>query len=200
MATGGKPYYLAGLLPVLLGAGSVSVDRWLERGRITARRAAFGTAFALSAVVGATISLPVLPESDVDPVIAMNEDVGETIGWPELADTVGRVRREHSGAIVFTANYGEAGAVERYTGTTAYSGHNAFGDWGPPPSADDRAPVIVVGLAPQQMAAHMAGCRVVARITNDAGVENDEEGAPVMVCRSVRRPWKAEWPALRHLN
>jgi 4-amino-4-deoxy-L-arabinose transferase-like glycosyltransferase len=29
MASGGKPYYLAGLLPALLGAGAVSVDRWL---------------------------------------------------------------------------------------------------------------------------------------------------------------------------
>ncbi|HKP89170.1 MAG TPA: glycosyltransferase family 39 protein, partial [Thermoleophilaceae bacterium] len=39
MATGGKPYYLAGLLPVLVAAGSVSVDGWLERGRRRGRAA-----------------------------------------------------------------------------------------------------------------------------------------------------------------
>jgi hypothetical protein len=31
MATGGKPYYLAGLLPVLIAAGALAVDGWLER-------------------------------------------------------------------------------------------------------------------------------------------------------------------------
>jgi hypothetical protein len=39
VATGGKPYYMAGLLPALLGAGAVPVDRWLARGRVRARRA-----------------------------------------------------------------------------------------------------------------------------------------------------------------
>jgi hypothetical protein len=32
MASGGKPYYLAGLMPAFLGAGAAPVDRWLDRG------------------------------------------------------------------------------------------------------------------------------------------------------------------------
>ena len=54
MATGGKPYYLAGLLPALIGAGAVAVDGWLERGR--GRRACAGGArgrLVASAVGGA---------------------------------------------------------------------------------------------------------------------------------------------------
>jgi 4-amino-4-deoxy-L-arabinose transferase-like glycosyltransferase len=205
MATGGKPYYIAGLLPVLLAAGSVKVDAWLELGRAGARKALLVAALGLSALVGAVISLPVLPAKDADVVVDVNDDVGETIGWPELADTVSAVYRDlpdAADAVVLTGNYGEAGAIERYGPARglppAYSGHNAFGDWGPPP--DDAAPVITVGLAPSEMAAHLEGCRVRARIENDDGIDNDEQGAPVMVCAGPRRPWREEWPALRHLG
>jgi 4-amino-4-deoxy-L-arabinose transferase-like glycosyltransferase len=204
MATGGKPYYLGGLLPVLIGAGAAQVDGWLERGRVAVRRAALGTAIALSAAGGLIISLPVLPEDAADPVVAVNEDVGETIGWPDFAETVAGVYHElpnSERAVILTANYGEAGAIDRYGPALglppAYSGHNAYGSWGPPP--DGAAPVIAVGL-PQRDTAHLLDCRVVARIDNDAGIDNDEQGATVRVCRGPRRAWSREWPALRHLG
>ena len=104
--------------------------------------------------------------------------------------------------MILTSNYGQAGAIERFGPERGlpqpYSGHNAYGDWGPPP--DGAAPVITVGLTPAQMAAHLDGCRVVARIDNDDDVDNDEQGAPVMVCAGPRRPWSEEWPELRHFG
>ena len=45
----------------------------------------------LSLLAGLLIALPVLPASDAGPIVAMNPDVGETIGWPELVRTVARV-------------------------------------------------------------------------------------------------------------
>lgn len=201
MATGGKPYYLAGLLPVLVAAGAVAVDGWLERGRPRLRRGMLVAAVAVSAAVDLTIALPVLPADSADPVIAMNADVGETIGWPELTQTVADVRQglPDGRVVILTRNYGEAGAIDRYGPALglprAYSGHNAYGDWGPPP--DGSAPVIAVG---RNLAPHLRDCRVAARITNRAGVDNDEQGAPVMVCGGPRRPWSREWPALRRLG
>jgi hypothetical protein len=139
------------------------------------------------------------------PVIAVNDDVGETIGWPELARIVAHVVRELPNAeraVILTRNYGEAGAIERYGPALglprAYSGHNAYGDWGPPP--DGSSPVIAVGLRPREIAAHLRGCTVAARIDNRAGVENAEQGKPVMVCRGPRGTWAQHWPALRHLG
>jgi 4-amino-4-deoxy-L-arabinose transferase-like glycosyltransferase len=205
MASGGKPYYLAGLLPVLLGAGSAWVDAWLERGRATLRMTALGGAVALSAAVGALISLPVLPARDAGPVIDVNEDVGETIGWPEFTRTVASVYRElPSGqdAVILTGNYGEAGAIDRYGPNlglpSAYSGHNAFGYWGPPP--DGAMPVIAIGLDPSELAEQLRDCRLAARIDNGLDVDNDEQGTRVFVCSGPRRPWSAEWPSLRHLG
>jgi 4-amino-4-deoxy-L-arabinose transferase-like glycosyltransferase len=205
MASGGKPYYLAGLLPVLLGAGGASVDRWLERGRRRARVAVAGAAIGLSALIGALISLPVLPAEDADPVIEMNEDVGETIGWPEFAQTVANVYGElpdREGAVVLTSNYGEAGAID-YFGSglglpPAYSGHNAYGDWGPPP--EGAAPVIAIGLDWDELTEHFRECQRTAEIDNGDDVDNDEQGAGVFVCSGPRRPWSIEWESLRHLG
>lgn len=201
MASGGKPYYLAGLLPALIAAGAVPVERLFEHGAARARRALLAGAVGLSAVTAALIALPILPASDADPVLAVNEDVAETIGWPEFAATVADVHRSIGApgrAIVLTANYGEAGAVERFADELglppAYSGHNAYGDWGPPP--EDAAPVIAIGVDP----ALLRGCRVAARIANDAGVENEEHGRPVRVCDGPARPWRELWPRIRHLN
>jgi hypothetical protein len=97
-------------------------------------------------------------------------------------------------AVILTGNYGEAGAVERYAHTRAYSGHNAYGDWGPPP--DGARPVVAVGVDPRTL----RGCRAVARIDNRPGVDNEERGEPVYLCDGPRRPWSQAWPALRHLG
>jgi 4-amino-4-deoxy-L-arabinose transferase-like glycosyltransferase len=205
MATGGKPYYLAGLLPVLIAAGALQVDGWLGRGRMRARRALLVATVAVSALVSAIIALPVLRADDVGPVIAVDADVGETIGWPQLARTVADAFQglpDARRAVILARNYGEAGAIDRYGPALglphAYSGHNAYGEWGPP--ADGDAPVIAVGLPPEEIAAQLRGCRLVARIDNPAGVDNEERGRAVMVCRGPRRPWSREWPALRHLG
>jgi 4-amino-4-deoxy-L-arabinose transferase-like glycosyltransferase len=205
MATGGKPYYLAGLLPALLGAGSVWVDDWLERGRQGVRKVVLTVAIALSALAGLLIALPVLPAKDADAIVAMNGDVGETIGWPKFTRTVASVydeQRASEPAVILTQNYGEAGAIDRYGRALglpgAYSGHNAYGYWGPPPGS--AGPVIAIGLDPADRAEQLRDCRLAARIDNGLGIDNDEQGTGVYVCAGPRRSWSSEWPAIRHLG
>jgi 4-amino-4-deoxy-L-arabinose transferase-like glycosyltransferase len=200
LASGGKPYYLAGTFPVLLAAGAIETDAWLERG--ARRPALLWSMVALSGVVSALIALPLLPAKNAGPVIATNGDVGETIGWPDLTRTVAGVyRRAGSGAVIFTSNYGEAGAIDRYGPAlglpTAYSGHNAFGYWGPPP--DRPAPVVTVGVHGVRLRS-FRGCRLAARIDNAAGIDNDEHGEPVYSCARTAAPWSEIWPALRRLG
>jgi 4-amino-4-deoxy-L-arabinose transferase-like glycosyltransferase len=201
--TGGKPYYLAGLFPVLLAAGSIDVDAWLRRGRAGRRAAFLGTAIVLSAVVSVMLALPVLPATDASPVVAANGDVGETIGWPQFVRAVARAyRRAPRKAVIFASNYGEAGAIDRFGPALglpeAYSGHNAFGTWGPPPDAP--APVVVVGLDPRNLRASFRGCRLVNHVGNDEGIDNDERGSSVQLCTSTRQPWSVMWARLRHLD
>jgi hypothetical protein len=203
MVTGGKPYYLAGLLPALLGAGAVGVDGWLARGRVTARTAALAGAIALSAVIDGIISLPILPARDAGAVVAVNGDVGETIGWPAFSRAVADVHRGlPPRAVILTENYGEAGAIDRYGPGLglpgAYSGHNAYGYWGPPP--DGAAPVVVIGLDSGERDEFLRDCHPTARIDNGVGIDNDEQGTEIYVCAGPRRPWSAEWEELRHLG
>ncbi|MCW2542226.1 MAG: hypothetical protein JWN95_3951 [Frankiales bacterium] len=204
MATGGKPYYLAGLLPLLIGSGAGPVAAWLDRGRI--RRVAIAIAMAVSAAAGLLIALPVLPARAAGPIIAMNADVGETIGWPEfvrtVADVATPVRSDQGQLVILTGNYGEAGAIDRYGPALglppAYSGHNAFGDWGPP--ADQSGPVIAVGISASIAARYLSDCRVAARIDNSAHIDNEERGRDVLLCGGPRKPWSYEWAAVRHLG
>ena len=202
LATGGKPYYLAGMFPVLLAAGGIQVDGWLERGAVRRRAALLWSMVALSGLVSAFIALPLLPAGDAGPVIAVNGDVGETVGWPELTRTVAAVyHRAGPGSVIFTANYGEAGAIDRYGPALglplAYSGHNAFAYWGPPPNRP--GPVVTVGLDPSQLS-HFRSCRLAARIQNAPDVDNDERGEPVEMCAGPRETWSQIWPKLRHLG
>lgn len=197
MAAGGKPYYLAGLFPVLLAAGAGAADAWLERGRRGARRAALVAAFALSVLIGGPIGLPLLPVEDVGPVMEANDDVGNTIGWEGFVRQVAAVHEP--GAVIFTQNYGQAGAIARYGPDLglprAYSGHNSYHGWGPPP--DRAAPVVVIGAVEME---GFRDCKQSTRIEIEGGVENEEQGTPVWTCAGTTQPWSELWPDLERLG
>jgi 4-amino-4-deoxy-L-arabinose transferase-like glycosyltransferase len=203
LVSGGKPYYLAGMFPVLLGAGAIQVDGWLAHGSRRLRSGLLVAAIALSGAVSAVIALPILPETQAGPAIAANSDVGETIGWPQFTREVARVYdRADRTAVIFTSNYGEAGAVDRFGPAlglpSAYSGHNGFGEWGPPP--DRPGPAITIGLSESELATHFRGCRLITRISNSAKVDNDERGEPIDLCSTTRGSWSQIWSGLRHLG
>jgi hypothetical protein len=201
----GKAYYLASLYPVLLGLGAIPTADWTERTRL--RLGLVAAAIAVSAAVSAFIALPLLPERSLQgsAVMALNPDQGETVGWPRFADTVAKAWRsippaERSHTAIFTENYGEAGAVDllgRSRGLPrAYSGHNGFSEWGRPPDADTNA--LLLGFSPRGAARrHFTDCRRLATIDNGVGLDNDEQGGLVLLCRTTA-PWSERWPDLRH--
>jgi hypothetical protein len=158
--------------------------------------------------------LPVLPARDSGFVAAVNTTSAETVGWPELIRTVASAwhalpaaQRAH--AVIFTADYGEAGAISelgRPLGLPrAVSGHNSEWWWGP---GNPRA-TTVLAVAPgpmdvQRYQAYLrtffASVRVVATLSNAAGLHNQEYGGHLYLCTSPRAPWGRLWPALRHYS
>ncbi|WP_236828339.1 MULTISPECIES: glycosyltransferase family 39 protein [unclassified Blastococcus] len=204
LVTGGKPYYLAGLYPLLLAAGAERALAWARRGGARARRVLV-PALALSLAASAVLMLPVLPVGwlPATPVPAVNYDAGETIGWPRFAAAVQRARAGlPAGAevVVLTGNYGEAGAVDRFAPALgpAYSGHNAYWTWGPPPESADAA--VVVGLPPDDLTRWFGEVRPAGRIDNGVGLDNDEQGRTVWSASDRRLPWAEIWPQLRRLG
>ncbi len=196
--TGGKNYYLLGLLPPLAAAGSVVAAEQWSAGRL--RR--FGVWVVATALFPLPALLPVLPARTLADSFwpAINEDQLETVGWPGVVSQVREVvdtlpANDRRTAVVVAQNYGEAGALEWYGDTPpAFSGHNGFGDWGPPSSA---GPVVWVGFA-APAADQLEGCRRAATLRT--GVGNEEDGNGVWVCNGPAGGWAAAWPHLRHLD
>ena len=164
----------------------------------------------VAAAAGSSVAaaLPLVPASLLyaTPVVAVNYDAGETVGWPRFAAYVAAVYRglpedERARAVVLTRNYGEAGALDRYGPTLglppAYSGHNSYWSWGPPP--DTGGPVIAMGLPEQRLQPFFGQVELASRIDNGLAVENEEQGAPIWICRRQLLPWAQIWPQLRRL-
>jgi 4-amino-4-deoxy-L-arabinose transferase-like glycosyltransferase len=199
LVTGGKGYYMAGFVVPLVAAGSaVLVERWPGRRAVVA-----GVVLALSAIVAWPALVPVLPvDIYVDSYPKLDVDQLETIGWPGYVDQVRAVvdslpPEQRSTAVVFTGNYGEAGAMEWYdVGAPVYSGHNGWREWGPPPETD--GPVVVVHQSEPGDA--FVGCRLQTRLRNDEGADTEEVGAGVWLCAGPRGSWAEAWPHVSHYD
>src|SRR4051794_31626725 len=144
LAGNGKAYYLASIYPALLGVGALPTADWTAAR--AARRSLLAIALVLSAGVSGLIALPLLPDRSLQGsfVMAVNPDQGETVGWTRFVRTVATAwRKVPRDTAIFTSNYGEAGAVDVLGRTLglphAYSGHNGFSEWGPPPARDRNA-------------------------------------------------------------
>lgn len=187
LVVGGKPYYTIPLLLVVLAAGAEPTWRW-----VTAHRAIAVAAGAVGAATSILLALPVLPVSMLGPLLAMNKEQGEQIGWREFTASVAQAHRDaEPDSVIFTRNYGQAAAIELYGPELGlpqpYSGHMSYADWGPP--ADSGAPVVVVG----RRAPVFTGCRVV--VTHRSVIENEEDGTEIALCDPV--DWSHQWPRLR---
>lgn len=204
LLTGGREYYPAGATSALFAAGAVATVRWMRERR--PRRLLAGGAVAVNAVSSVALGLPVYPAGMLagTPEAAIDYDAGETVGWQELVRTVAAVYRTlPPGAVILADNYGEAGAIDRYGPglglPPAYSGHLAYWRWGPPP-ATATGPVIVIGrYTREDLSQYCGSAQLVAHGDNGYGLDNDEQGVPVWVCRDLTRPWAEIWPGLRHL-
>jgi hypothetical protein len=171
------------------------------------RRRLLAVAFIIGILI-LPITLPILPVADVHdtPIVALNYDAGETIGWPVFVHEIAAAYdslppAQRAAATVLTSNYGEAGAVDHYGPAdglpAAYSGHMSFWYWGPPPAPATTA--IVVGYDKSQLG-FCGSVRLAATLDNHVGVSDDEQGAPVWICQDLRATWAAIWPSQRHLD
>ena len=198
---GAQIYYPYGVLTVVFALGCVPTADWAAT---AARRRLVGIALGVSAVVTSVIALPLLPLGVVGstPVPTINQAVADQVGWPQLVSTVDRVGDgAPPDAVVLTSNYGEAGAIVRYSRRFAhavYSGHNALGELRVPDQ--DPSTVIVVGGQLPELEPLFAACRTAARIDDGVGVDNEEQGEPVAVCTRPRMRLPALVVAARHLG
>jgi hypothetical protein len=138
------------------------------------------------------------------PIVAIDYDVGETVAWPRYVDQIAAAYRlipagARASAVVLTRNYGEAGAIERYGPELglpqAYSGHNAFWLWGPPPPRTTT--VVAVGLPPGLLARMFRSVAPAGRLDNGLGISDDEQHVRLWIASGPAESWSRLWPQLR---
>lgn len=205
-AVGGKPYYLCGMYPTLLAAGAEPTLRWVHRKAARARAFALGAALALSAAVSAVLMLPIVPASALHntPIVAINYDAGEQVGWPRFAATVAAAydsipAGDRTHAVVIGGNYGEAGAMHRYRpDVPVYGAQNSYWDLGVPPA--DTTAAIAVGFKRAALAPWFATVRQVGSIDDGVALDNDEQHEPVWMCTGPTAAWTTIWAHARRLS
>ena len=194
IAGNGKAYYLASLYPALLGLAAVPAAAWIAtRGRLIL----LAGAIALSGALSAYLALPLLPVHSLQGSVPakINPDLKEEVGWPRFAATVTHAWNaipDPTHTAIFTANYGEAAAIQLLAHLHAFSGQTGFALWGPPPATDTHA--LVVGGTYL-----FDRCRTLAVVDNGDGLDNNEQGTPISLCRPSA-PWETLWPHLRHYD
>ncbi len=93
---------------------------------------------------------------------------------------------------------GDAGPSAELGVPPVYSGHNSYWQWGPPP--ESAGTTIVVGIDRDRLRRWFGSVELAARIDNGVGLDNDEQGRPVWICRDRLAPWAQVWPQLRRVG
>lgn len=205
MLGGTQFYYPYGVLTAVFAVGCVPVARFAERS--PARRGLVLAAVGLHVLSNAVINLPVLPQRVVAAsfIPAINSGVADQVGWPAYAAqvdaVVDRARAADPAVAVLASNYGEAGAIDRFTRhpeVSLVSGHNALWDAGGPPPRTRT--VVVVGAQAEDLTAVFDRCETAGELRSGVPIDNEEEGEPVTICTGPRQDWAMLWPSLRHLD
>lgn len=198
-------YYPFGLLAVLFAAGCAALES-----RMAGRDRTWLVALvALNASVSMVLGLPLIPVSQLGetPVGDINQIARDTVGWPTYVAQIAAVYArlpppDRSVAVIVTSNYGEAGAIDRfgeeYSLPAVYSGHNQLYFQARPPESANV--VVFVGEQIKHADGRFEVCSVKERLDNGVGVDSEEQGLPIAVCRNPVGGWRIAWPALQHYD
>lgn len=164
-----KNYYALGLYPVLIAIGSVYLEKLLEKGWLTYLRPVFIILPVAVFVPVFSIMLPVLSPEEIykkkeifdklnltrwedGKIHHLPQDFADMTGWKELAfivDSALLLIDDKNSTIVHCDNYGQAGAVNYYSGqktVLAYSMNADYINWYPVDEFEIKNVVIVKEL------------------------------------------------------
>jgi 4-amino-4-deoxy-L-arabinose transferase-like glycosyltransferase len=200
---GSQFYYPFGLLAAIFAIGCVPAADWMRGWR--SRLVVVGV--CLNSAVSLLLGLPIVPVSSVGstPIPGVNQVAQDSVGWPTYTRQIASAfaalpAADRADAVIVTSNYGEAGAVARYgpaLGLPAgYSGQNQLAVQATPPSS--ARVVVFVGGQLDNAAPLFGSCQTVGRLDNGVGVDNEEQGEPIAICRDPVGGWTAVWPRLAH--
>jgi len=201
-----------------MAGGATALEAWLPR----LAKPALIAAVLVGAAVTAPLFLPVLP---IESFIAYQRALGLTpstgerlklgalpqyfadmMGWPELAETVGKAYQalapeDRKRAVFYGRNYGEAAAVDFFGALwglpPAISAHESYFLWGP--LGHDGSVMLIVGRSRDDLVKNFRSVEPVGFVDNPWGMP-EESGQTLWLCRDSVQPLQEAWPRLRHYD
>lgn len=206
-----KDYYLAPIYPMLFAAGAILVTRK----RIAT--IAVAALVILGGLIAAPLALPILPPErylayqrrlGVEPQVTevshtseMPQIFADQFGWEEMVRQVAAYyhslpAEERKKTAIYTANYGQAGAIDvygpKYGLPRAISGHQNYFLWGPRGATGES--VILIEREPDP--AMWQSLRQIA--TRHHPYAMPSENGPIWHGRGLKMPIAEVWPGVKH--
>jgi len=216
-----KAEYLSPAYPMLFAGGAVWFEQILNE-KTAIVRPIYAGLVAVSGAMLSPLAAPVLPVESyiayaemlgIRPSTAENKELAELpqfyadmFGWEELAATVITVHaslleEEKERCVIFTENYGEAGAIEffgkSYGIPRVISGHNNYFLWGP--GADSIDVVIIVGGVLEDHQQNFESVELAAQSTCRYCMPY-ENNLPIFIARKLKRPVHEVWPFTKNFS
>jgi hypothetical protein len=220
--THAKSYFLAPAYPMLFAGGAVSLAAVFARQGWRWARPAYVGLLALSGLYVAPAVMPVLPPAtygqyygyvgalagakQAEGTTPLPQILADRFGWPEMAAAVATVydglpADERAQACIYTANYGEAGALNFFGPAhhlpTAISGHNTYYFWG---YGRCTGQVLLTVGADQAELTQLYGSVTPAATITCATCASEESQLIVYVCRQPKLTLPELWQRARHFN
>jgi len=223
MVFDGKSYYALPVYTVLMAAGGVAFEQYVEsRERNKVRlRIALPTLLVITGLIAAPFGVPLLPigaflrysralpysnlaKTERDAVdVQLPQLYADMFGWENIATTVAGVYKalpeeERDSCAILAGNYGEAGAIDYYGPALglpkALSGHNSYYYWGP--RGYSGACVIIYGEQSSTFITYFGDVRQAGTVMSPHAMPN-ERNIPVYVCRKPIAPLAELWPRFK---
>jgi hypothetical protein len=215
----GKSYFLGPAYPPLFAGGAMLIGEWRVRWRRWV--AVYPVVLAISGVFLAPAAMPILPpavygqiygkhpsnagaQQNAGDIYGLPQSLADRFGWEQQVALIAQVYHslpldEQRVACIFTANYGEAGALVQFGGRyhlpQPISGHNAFYIWGPQGCTGQ---VIITVNIPLQDAEQGYGSVTLAAMTSCDDCVDFENHAPILILRQPKEPFV--WAKVKHYN
>ncbi|WP_246170330.1 glycosyltransferase family 39 protein [Pseudonocardia hierapolitana] len=202
MVAGGRPYYIAGVLPLLWAAGAARVEQ--VRPAAWWRWTTTWPAYALTAGALLVVNvLPVQPASmHADQPLQIGNFQRDEIGWPAMVADVQAACRAlppdvARDAVVVTGDYWSYSAVQKFAPELPSFSFSRGAAWfGTPP--EESGAVVFVGDPTAIIGAFRTGTWI-GRLDNDERVANLAQGTPIYLLEGRRVPWAQLWESARRL-
>jgi hypothetical protein len=217
LALQAKVYYLAPIYPVLIAAGSVVVERFVQPRRRLA--VVYATLLLVAGLAIAPEAFPLLPlqtfiayqhtfdlrgiKMEKHPEGLVPEQFADELGWNALIETMAAAYhnlppQQRAQAVFLTYNYGQASALDFFGPKlglpVALSGHNNYFLYGTRGASGNA--VLAVGLDPRLLRTQWKSVVRVATYHNDY-VLPDENDLPVYLCTQPLRDFATWWPHVK---